>query len=152
MRRGGGSPPPDPVSPPRDRGGHAPPRQPAGGGAYGGGGGGRGPPPPPPPPRPPPPRGAGPPRGGGAPDGGEAGGGGGGVLPCPYSHGWEVRDRPIGVLATGPLAAPPERTVTVPGTTAAETILPRLPTASATCCAGVTRSPARSRGCSMTTL
>jgi thioredoxin reductase len=27
------------------------------------------------------------------------------VLHCPYCHGWEVRDRPIGVLATGPLAA-----------------------------------------------
>ncbi|MEV8288362.1 NAD(P)/FAD-dependent oxidoreductase [Streptomyces niveus] len=26
------------------------------------------------------------------------------VLHCPYCHGWEVRDRPIGVLATGPLA------------------------------------------------
>ncbi|WP_079031918.1 NAD(P)/FAD-dependent oxidoreductase [Streptomyces specialis] len=24
------------------------------------------------------------------------------VLHCPYCHGWEVRDRPIGVLATGP--------------------------------------------------
>jgi thioredoxin reductase len=27
------------------------------------------------------------------------------VLHCPYCHGWEVRDRRIGVLATGPLAA-----------------------------------------------
>ncbi|MET9290651.1 NAD(P)/FAD-dependent oxidoreductase [Streptomyces sp. NPDC003077] len=27
------------------------------------------------------------------------------VLHCPYCHGWEVRDRPIGVLGTGPLAA-----------------------------------------------
>lgn len=27
------------------------------------------------------------------------------VLHCPYCHGWEVRDAPIGVLATGPLAA-----------------------------------------------
>ncbi|MCF3962928.1 NAD(P)/FAD-dependent oxidoreductase [Streptomyces fuscigenes] len=26
------------------------------------------------------------------------------VLHCPYCHGWEVRDAPIGVLATGPLA------------------------------------------------
>ncbi|MDG9700667.1 NAD(P)/FAD-dependent oxidoreductase [Streptomyces sp. DH37] len=26
------------------------------------------------------------------------------VLHCPYCHGWEVRDRAIGVLATGPLA------------------------------------------------
>jgi len=26
------------------------------------------------------------------------------VLHCPYCHGWEVRDQPIGVLATGPLA------------------------------------------------
>ena len=26
------------------------------------------------------------------------------VLHCPYCHGWEVRDRPIAVLATGPLA------------------------------------------------
>ncbi|MEU9748308.1 NAD(P)/FAD-dependent oxidoreductase [Streptomyces niveus] len=26
------------------------------------------------------------------------------VLHCPYCHGWEVRERPIGVLATGPLA------------------------------------------------
>ncbi|MFI9460826.1 NAD(P)/FAD-dependent oxidoreductase [Streptomyces xiamenensis] len=25
-----------------------------------------------------------------------------GVVHCPYCHGWEVRDRPIGVLATGP--------------------------------------------------
>jgi thioredoxin reductase len=25
------------------------------------------------------------------------------VLHCPYCHGWEVRDEPIGVLATGPL-------------------------------------------------
>lgn len=24
------------------------------------------------------------------------------VLHCPYCHGWEVRDRPVGVLATGP--------------------------------------------------
>lgn len=27
-----------------------------------------------------------------------------GVLHCPYCHGWEVRDRRIGVLATGPMA------------------------------------------------
>jgi thioredoxin reductase len=27
------------------------------------------------------------------------------VLHCPYCHGWEVRDRAIGVLATGPMAA-----------------------------------------------
>ena len=27
------------------------------------------------------------------------------VLHCPYCHGYEVRDRPLGVLATGPLAA-----------------------------------------------
>ena len=26
------------------------------------------------------------------------------VLHCPYCHGWEVRDRPIGVLANGPMA------------------------------------------------
>ncbi|WP_405014628.1 NAD(P)/FAD-dependent oxidoreductase [Kitasatospora sp. NBC_01539] len=26
------------------------------------------------------------------------------VLHCPYCHGWEVRDQPIGVLSTGPLA------------------------------------------------
>jgi thioredoxin reductase len=26
------------------------------------------------------------------------------VLHCPYCHGWEVRDRPIGILATGPTA------------------------------------------------
>lgn len=26
------------------------------------------------------------------------------VLHCPYCHGWEVRDQPIGVLATGPAA------------------------------------------------
>ncbi len=26
------------------------------------------------------------------------------VLHCPYCHGWEVRDQPIGVLATGPTA------------------------------------------------
>ncbi|MEU2394899.1 NAD(P)/FAD-dependent oxidoreductase [Streptomyces sp. NPDC007369] len=26
------------------------------------------------------------------------------VLHCPYCHGWEVRDRPVAVLATGPLA------------------------------------------------
>ncbi|MEN8651976.1 NAD(P)/FAD-dependent oxidoreductase [Streptomyces sp. 21So2-11] len=26
------------------------------------------------------------------------------VLHCPYCHGWEVRDQPIGILATGPLA------------------------------------------------
>ncbi|MFC8828472.1 NAD(P)/FAD-dependent oxidoreductase [Streptomyces sp. NPDC057137] len=26
------------------------------------------------------------------------------VLHCPYCHGWEVRDTPIGILATGPLA------------------------------------------------
>ncbi len=27
------------------------------------------------------------------------------VLHCPYCHGWEVRDRAIGILATGPMAA-----------------------------------------------
>lgn len=27
------------------------------------------------------------------------------VLHCPHCHGWEVRDAPIGILATGPLAA-----------------------------------------------
>ncbi|MFH0245608.1 NAD(P)/FAD-dependent oxidoreductase [Streptomyces sp. HK10] len=27
-----------------------------------------------------------------------------GVLHCPYCHGWEVRDRPVGVLSTGPAA------------------------------------------------
>lgn len=27
------------------------------------------------------------------------------VLHCPYCHGWEVRDRSIGILATGPMAA-----------------------------------------------
>ncbi|MEV7013979.1 NAD(P)/FAD-dependent oxidoreductase [Streptosporangium sp. NPDC051022] len=26
------------------------------------------------------------------------------VLHCPYCHGWEVRDRPIGVLASGPMS------------------------------------------------
>ncbi|MCS7481312.1 NAD(P)/FAD-dependent oxidoreductase [Umezawaea endophytica] len=26
------------------------------------------------------------------------------VIHCPYCHGWEVRDRPIGILATGPMA------------------------------------------------
>jgi thioredoxin reductase len=26
------------------------------------------------------------------------------VLHCPYCHGWEVRDRAIGILATGPMA------------------------------------------------
>ncbi|OEU91978.1 thioredoxin reductase [Streptomyces abyssalis] len=26
------------------------------------------------------------------------------VLHCPYCHGWEVRDQPVGVLGTGPLA------------------------------------------------
>ncbi len=26
------------------------------------------------------------------------------VLHCPYCHGWEVRDQPIGVLSTGPMA------------------------------------------------
>src|SRR5918997_5289510 len=30
---------------------------------------------------------------------------GGDVLHCPYCHGWEVRDWPIGVLASGPRAA-----------------------------------------------
>ncbi len=30
---------------------------------------------------------------------------GSGVLHCPYCHGWEVRDRRIGVVATGPMAA-----------------------------------------------
>ncbi|MFZ3474878.1 NAD(P)/FAD-dependent oxidoreductase [Streptomyces sp. 4.24] len=33
---------------------------------------------------------------------GLAGHWGGGVVHCPYCHGWEVRDEPIGVLATGP--------------------------------------------------
>jgi thioredoxin reductase len=28
------------------------------------------------------------------------------VLHCPYCHGYEVRDRPLGVLATGPMAVP----------------------------------------------
>ena len=28
------------------------------------------------------------------------------VLHCPYCHGWEFRDQPIGVLATGPFAVP----------------------------------------------
>ena len=27
-----------------------------------------------------------------------------GVIHCPYCHGWEVRDQPIVVLATGPMA------------------------------------------------
>jgi thioredoxin reductase len=27
-----------------------------------------------------------------------------GVVHCPYCHGWEVRDRPIGVLSTGPMS------------------------------------------------
>ncbi|HAN24380.1 MAG TPA: NAD(P)/FAD-dependent oxidoreductase, partial [Microbacterium ginsengisoli] len=27
---------------------------------------------------------------------------GAGVLHCPYCHGWEVRDRRLGVLATSP--------------------------------------------------
>jgi thioredoxin reductase len=27
------------------------------------------------------------------------------VLHCPYCHGWEVRDQPVGVLSTGPLSA-----------------------------------------------
>jgi thioredoxin reductase len=27
-----------------------------------------------------------------------------GVVHCPYCHGWEVRDEPIGVLATGPMS------------------------------------------------
>ena len=26
------------------------------------------------------------------------------VLHCPYCHGWEVRDQPVGVLGTGPMA------------------------------------------------
>ena len=26
------------------------------------------------------------------------------VLHCPYCHGWEMRDQPVGVLATGPMA------------------------------------------------
>jgi thioredoxin reductase len=26
------------------------------------------------------------------------------VLHCPYCHGWEVRDQPVGILATGPMA------------------------------------------------
>ncbi|RFU82339.1 NAD(P)/FAD-dependent oxidoreductase [Streptomyces triticagri] len=29
---------------------------------------------------------------------------GGDVLHCPYCHGWEVRDRAVGVLATGPMS------------------------------------------------
>ncbi len=29
---------------------------------------------------------------------------GSGVLHCPYCHGWEVRDQPIGVVASGPVA------------------------------------------------
>lgn len=29
---------------------------------------------------------------------------GGDVLHCPYCHGWEVRDRAIGILATGPMS------------------------------------------------
>jgi thioredoxin reductase len=28
-----------------------------------------------------------------------------GVVHCPYCHGWEVRDEPIGVLASGPMSA-----------------------------------------------
>jgi thioredoxin reductase len=27
------------------------------------------------------------------------------VLHCPYCHGWEVRDQPVGIIATGPAAA-----------------------------------------------
>jgi thioredoxin reductase len=30
---------------------------------------------------------------------------GGGVVHCPYCHGWEVRDQPIAVVATGPMTA-----------------------------------------------
>ncbi|MDT0277605.1 NAD(P)/FAD-dependent oxidoreductase [Blastococcus goldschmidtiae] len=30
---------------------------------------------------------------------------GGAVLHCPYCHGWEVRDRAVGILSTGPLGA-----------------------------------------------
>lgn len=26
------------------------------------------------------------------------------VLHCPYSHGWEVRDQALGILATNPMA------------------------------------------------
>ena len=26
------------------------------------------------------------------------------MLHCPYCHGWEVQDRAIGILATGPMA------------------------------------------------
>jgi hypothetical protein len=26
------------------------------------------------------------------------------VVHCPYCHGWEVRDEPIGILATGPVS------------------------------------------------
>ena len=26
------------------------------------------------------------------------------VLHCPYCHGWEVRDQPVGILGTGPMA------------------------------------------------
>ncbi|MFI9436445.1 MULTISPECIES: FAD-dependent oxidoreductase [Streptosporangium] len=33
---------------------------------------------------------------------GLAGHRGHGVVHCPYCHGWEVRDEPIGILATGP--------------------------------------------------
>lgn len=29
---------------------------------------------------------------------------GDGVIHCPYCHGWEVRDKPIGILAVGPMA------------------------------------------------
>ncbi|MEV7968170.1 NAD(P)/FAD-dependent oxidoreductase [Sphaerisporangium sp. NPDC088356] len=28
------------------------------------------------------------------------------VVHCPYCHGWEVRDKPIGILATGPASVP----------------------------------------------
>ena len=27
-----------------------------------------------------------------------------GVLHCPYCHGWEVRDQPVGILSTGPMS------------------------------------------------
>ncbi|UEJ83868.1 NAD(P)/FAD-dependent oxidoreductase [Brachybacterium halotolerans subsp. kimchii] len=30
---------------------------------------------------------------------------GSGVVHCPYCHGWEVRDEPIGILASGPMSA-----------------------------------------------
>ena len=49
------------------------------------------------------------------------------VLHCPYCHGWEVRDRRIGVLATGPLAVAPGPAVAAvePGRAAPAAPLPR---------------------------